>query len=1043
MSSPEPQPRRDTDGTREPLSQRLRAHQLGAMVLGAVGLILGLLMVPRGDELLVMRVKGRNLPEAQRLLAEASALSSRASVVAHGDVHLQLGDVDAALSKLETYVRQAPDDVEAWQRLAVYYRQAQRMFDYVGALEQLQRLKPSAENARELAMRYLWLGDEQRELASLRTLVDAGQADEEEFVRAATLAASAGDLGTASAILHRLAQRAPQSFERGTIDLWAKVLIDLGRADAVQSMLGELPAVRGDATVLAGLGGLLRERGLERQAALLLGQIGSQGDGTTAQMARLQSALVGGDSAGAYASANELLLSGKLPPEGRLLLLESALAEGHLDEAWHVAELVGMATVPRWLRVKFVVSALDRGDRPGALAALVRVGDDCLQDNPLLAAELALAAEDVERAQHWIHEFDKLEQPTVSQVVQASVLERGIGRSEQAYVRLGQALPRALESPADVRQWALGAFIDSAREVSQMNDALNRLESVEWAATDEGRAAWLRVAGRVVPERAMAWLAIHPAPAPSVVEELYFARMEAGDYQQGLALARKLEGHVPTATHALYEGRARLAAGQLDEALPLLRLAAGEVGGQDLLHAALLQAHHQTGAHGDEIRRRLLPLLKETEGEHTRLEPMVEGLLAAGAEGDVFDYLPALARATPERWLAPFKDAAVRLDRVSDLQEFVFAELERGIPERSLLTIYGHVLIDTHAKDPRMLPILNELSREDPSWNFPYDELLEGLGVHAARIALWRREAHRATASAEDRRAAAFKLVALGAKPEAVEAFRALASSRSSDPVVGQLLFLWGPRPGPEALDWLADRLASAPPEDRAGWIGHLVNTGGSSRVLAQLPAWPVDESESVREAWLSAARVSNVPEAIAQGLQAELLTYPNARRARFVGLTALELGHPRLALDAWAVVVSQGKEDREAHRWLGTLAFYEGDLALAGPALDRYVSLGGAEPEPVYQWAEVLRAKGDHGTANRHYTRVVTLIEEMEAPSFFLSTLRANALSRLGEESQARVAFERLIARDPEADDVRADYAALLLEWGDLARAQDVLLIH
>lgn len=1028
---------------REPLTRRLRAHELGALVLGCVGLILGLLMVPRGDELLVMRVKGRNLPEAQRLLDRDGELSSRASVVAHGDVHLQLGDVDAALSKLEAYVETAPDDAEAWARLAVYYRQAQRLFDYVRALEEVQRLRPTPEVARELVTRYLWTGDEQKELAALRALIDLDAAEEGEYIRAGLLAASTGDPGAAATILQRLAQRAPAAIGVGTADLWANVLVDLGRAAQIPTLIGTLPAVREDATVLAGLAGLLRQHDQKAAALALLAEPHPDLDEGALVLARLQTALEGQDAEQVFHDAERLLLDGKLPDQGRILLVESALAAGRIDDAWRVAEMVGVARLPGWLRSKFIVFELDRGNQAGALAAVARVGDDSLEDAPLMAAELAMAAGDRARAVEWLLRFDARRESSAAQSVQAANLERRLGEPSRAFDRLSSILGRLNdESGRETRSWALTTFVEAAREAGRLAECLTALEATAWEAHDEGKAAWVRVAARSAPRRLAEWLSSAPELSPSVLEEVYAVRWDAGDVVGAHGIAADLFQRDPSTHHALMLGRTLLASGEAEGAIATLRAASAEPGAGDLLDAALVQAQRGGVDHAEEIRSRFVPALEHADITTGRLEFLVESLLAVGACQEVFAWLPSLARSSPERWTVAFKDAAVALGRTAELHAFVASRIAEADVTREMLALYGHIMLDTGADDSRLVPLLEQLSAFDRTWNFPYDEALERLGERHRRVGLWNREAHRAESSPEDRLAAAFKLTALGAKAEAIGAFRELATN-GGDAATGQLLFLWGPRPDADGLDWLEGRLRTARPEEQTTWITHLVNSGAGTRVLAVMPAWPVEGAEPLRRAWLAAARQTKASVAIGEGLMRDLLIYPQSERARFVGATALELGFPQIALNAWAVVASADPADLEANQWVGTLAFYEGDLDVAAPYLARYVSLGGAAPEPMYQQAEILRAVSADRDADRYYTAAVAAIESLAAPSFFLTTLRANALSRLGEKGRAREVFEGLLASDPEADDVRADYAAVLMEWGDFAHAKHVLAIR
>ncbi|NOT43062.1 MAG: hypothetical protein HOP14_00480, partial [Acidobacteria bacterium] len=119
--------------TSSPLRRALRRHQRGAFVIAGTAVVAAATLVPRGDELLLIHVRNRDIERARDVLGWATrrGASSAASVVAHGELYLLEGHVDEALQEMEAYVAAHADDVAAWRRLAALYANAQRLHDQI------------------------------------------------------------------------------------------------------------------------------------------------------------------------------------------------------------------------------------------------------------------------------------------------------------------------------------------------------------------------------------------------------------------------------------------------------------------------------------------------------------------------------------------------------------------------------------------------------------------------------------------------------------------------------------------------------------------------------------------------------------------------------------------------------------------------------------------------------------------------------------------------------------------------------------------------
>ena len=119
-----------------------------------------------------------------------------------------------------------------------------------------------------------------------------------------------------------------------------------------------------------------------------------------------------------------------------------------------------------------------------------------------------------------------------------------------------------------------------------------------------------------------------------------------------------------------------------------------------------------------------------------------------------------------------------------------------------------------------VLPVLRNLAEQDPEhWLWAFGNAATAVGRRADLLALWAELSRRPGLSPDLRRQLGFRLLDAGDKRAAELALRALAvAAPPTSRDVRQLLFLWGPRPAAEQLDWL--ERARARPAGRTGWLG-------------------------------------------------------------------------------------------------------------------------------------------------------------------------------------------------------------------------------
>ena len=153
-------------------------------------------------------------------------------------------------------------------------------------------------------------------------------------------------------------------------------------------------------------------------------------------------------------------------------------------------------------------------------------------------------------------------------------------------------------------------------------------------------------------------------------------------------------------------------------------------------------------------------------------------------------------------------------------------------PSERVAAVY--VLLELRAY-PELLPVLRGLAEKDPrQWLSAYGEAATAAGRQADLPAFWTEMAMRSALPTELRRQLAFRVLESGDKRRAEQVFQALAfAAPPQSPDVRMMLFIWGPRPSTEQLDWVEARARRAAGAEAAEWMKVLIADGAPARAVA------------------------------------------------------------------------------------------------------------------------------------------------------------------------------------------------------------------
>jgi len=1009
------------------------AHYILLAVIIAASLGASVLLIPNEGDIALLYFKDGQYETAKRVFLDQLAPGplSTSTVKTLTELHLAFGDVDEAVTSMERFTRDHPSNIEAVRRLGKYYQYAQRPHQYLLTLEQLSRLEPSEDNLRELSSTYDFVGEYDKQIAILQTLVERYPENRQDFLELAYLQASRGLLAASVATLHKFEALHPDAVTAETTELLVSLTLDLGHPDLALAHASRWLSRQPHAETAARFASVLHERGQTAQALRLLQPFESAASDSPYVLATLtQLEIAHGDGDHAFARLRPLYSDGRLPDSAFESFISLSLSRQDVALAFEAVQGRGLSPLPDWLRLHLADAAVS-ANHPALARWLIRSpSDDFLEDYPVLAGQLALTRADLVSTAHWVAKAKANPSLSIQQKATLAELLDRIGREQDAFDVLVHLA--SLDDAPDASIAALAGHYLRRGETADGLVVFERLRSRRPSPEIDG--GWARLAaGAGQANRVIAWLdAAAGEVGDQLLTDLYFIASDNGETALSVVSAEELYRRRAGNRERFLLSNALMAAGRPADALPHLRRLLPGGHEEETAYAAALSAALEQGAPvGEELRTWLAQELAEPGLPAARRAELVYSLLALEAYATVLPALADLAHQQADPWLFAYVEAAVKAGRETELVEFLREEL--GRTERSAKAKEAHLYaLMEHGGDAAALPYLREFARiPGGSWVFAYEAALRRLARHGELLAFWRGRAARTDLSSLERRSVADNLLQAGQKELAEQVLLGLANDAPPDSRdVSQLLYLWGPRPASWDLDWLQARAQASAGAARAAWMNHLTNAGAARRAMAVVgERWALSRWESaVLDAYLDALRAVQDGAALSAVVDPQIDLESDPRRLRRFGRLSVEFGQDATAYKAYTKLLSVAPDDPEALKRLGILAYFEADYSLTRHYLSRYLRLREGDYETHYYYGEALR-RTDQAAAAVHYERALRQIEYASEMSLVMRVMRALVLHRTGRTEESLAAFETLLAERPDDKTLRADYIALLLD--------------
>ncbi len=1004
------------------------------MVIIAAGLLLaaGWFLIPQGQERALINLKDGDFKLALQGYEAAYAAGDRSPVLLAklSEVYLDLSNVPAANRIVSEMLRRYPSEAGVLRRASAFFADTQQPSRLAEMLES--KLDSATEkDLIILADRYALLGDNKNLVRILEHQMSRGFIGPSQTMTLAVLSLHQGKPDEARKLLSIVLgnKRSPDVVRVEARFLLAHVLLDSGDTNAVISVVQDGMGSDSTPEDIANLIESLFAQGIITEISPvvelfldkveLTPRLQALGIDAMTRTGRTKQAL---DRLRAWRS------KGPLPFELQSRMIDVAIFLGDHQSVLEVIKNVEpLHGLPPETLINLVTYVTRLGTPTNVEEIASRLPAQFLKTHPEIDAHLSLARGDRDRASEMV----------ASAAMTIDSMDQRL-RIADIFIRLGQqghALD-ILAAPADLSA-ASGPYLTQLGLLywsnGQAKEGLARLEELKNSVQDHrADIGWLILAARMGHSEAVKqWMLSARDLDALILRDVATAAVASGDTKLGLLLAESLYRQAPSPESRYLYAEALVRDGQVNLARPEVEAL---LPGNDAVQSLYLQVLNIIGDK-PALQKYWLSVLQSSALTQSEHDQAIFDLLNAEGEKDAMPYIRERANTNEDNWVFLYADVARKTGQTRALAAFLTEQLQRKMTQATLVSRLS-LLVETapdHAKDVLKKPAISK----GGVWADAYQAALRGPSDNKQMSAFLIARAAQAGASSEEKRNAAQQLLALGRKNDAVSIYLKLADKLPDSADMQQVAFLWGPRPGAKAIEWLAGQVIAAKGDSRKKWIARLSDHGGAAELVKLVEKGQVSPEEGGVH-YLSALSTAGRVDALDRELRAALAR-PGSDPSAIASL-AEQWGRRDVALQAWASVVQRNADNPSAHRGLAYAFLDNSRFTDAVRHFQKFFEKASGDYSDRFAYAEALNATREQTAAQVEYRAAEKLINDIKAPTYRDRMTAALISQRLNQPDQSKSAFEQLLIERPKDTELRETYAEVLLALGENARAKAVL---
>lgn len=355
---------------------------------------------------------------------------------------------------------------------------------------------------------------------------------------------------------------------------------------------------------------------------------------------------------------------------------------------------------------------------------------------------------------------------------------------------------------------------------------------------------------------------------------------------------------------------------------------------------------------------------------------------------------------------------------------------------------YAQALVNTgHVEEA--LPLLKTLADKKPDWAFAYAEALDKMGNRQEVGRLWKEQLNKYTWTDDQLRSISYVLLKNGYKKEAEGILMRLASKagpNSQD--IKQLVYIWGPRPGPEAVKWLEARAKAASGKERDQWLAY-VSDMGSVDQLRDLVQKDFDAvPPQLLDEYLQRLGETKDKARIQQAFTKAMDQTTSPERLKKIGMIALNTNQADLAESIFKKILENHPQQVDILREMGKLTLFKARYTEAKKYFQDYFKAGGDDYQSNFYYGQILTRDKQFKDSLEYYNKAQAQIEVLPENKKSMETdlMEAQILYHRGMTKEAVERYKKLVQERPGNKSLRTDVIYLLMDAGRYEDAERIL---
>lgn len=936
------------------------------------GIIASYFLVPSKDEVAMMKVDGAGLVESQASYETQITVGNLSPEVVFPlvRIYLQNNELERAINLLEVYLQKAPDDIRALERLSTLYQYAGRQEDYASALEKLNQLKSNPENLQKLSDIYNYRQEYQKQAEVLEKLLQNQPDYVDNYIRLAYVYRQMERYDDAIKTIKTLFQRKPDALDQEAVEIWASSLVSLGRHDDAFALVVDW---------LANKSGPVQRLNAARFANIFYA--GNRPDLSLKLLEPYKDV------------TNE--------PEIVAALVRAELTTGHEKQAFdRMMSLYQNKSLPDNLRDLFLEVAIKNRNIELINTLVSGVEVQKFQEPRLIQITEFYRTEQnfeaIEKMRTNLTPEKMATLPVLDAIMSLAVAEDGArakieALKEKKDLQTYQAMSLSYACAEAEYMDLSKAFLESLKPYTQIKDPdlsslaglflANDMEKEGLAVFEEFRqkrpslfvdVAWVKLAAANGQQKPVSlWLNARndDVITPPLLKDIYYIANDRG--HSGIALPAAKRLYWRTASD--------------DD--------------QFLYANTLVQNNMPVEA---------MEHLKELKDNGYNVGDLYVSTLYAAAR----------------------KDKKYR----GELLELLETELNLPeTPESRKLAIIS--LMYQNGIADKYMPMVKEyaMKKNNKQWYYLYTGLLRKSGKLAELRAFDREIAMSPGAPADVKRRYAYDALSGGNRPDAMKLFGELADSagpKSKD--VQQLVYLWGPRPDEENLNWITRRAVNAPAADRDEWLKILYNAGGYQQLVTLVEKIPDSKrTPTMRANYIQSLLVLNQHGKIQAELDKAIAEENSPEKLSELASFGMAQNFRISSETAYRKLEKIEPNNRTMLMNLGFLSFERNEYRQALDYFRRYQAAGGDDYRTYYYGGEILwktePAKAREAMSQPYFEKALQEVEKVEQDKT-AKLIKAQSLFRLKRYNEAKTIMAGLVQEYPRETTLKADYLLMLV---------------